>query len=205
MVSFSPPLGTMSDIPPKADIGTQSCNVRFVPEMEVASGLGGAALHSPTLPDLAGRADHYLSTTTGRMRLKLSAGHEMPRCHVRVLPSDRCQVEYQFHNLILRPQARHDNLAVSRALFKAAAEKHPGRLVMLCDRARVLARSDRARPPTTSQRNRPRGGSITRNFCGCLSGYSATPSTVADQIRPRRSFSRFVRPAECSQGKSSQN
>jgi len=142
MVSFSPPLGTMSDIPPKADIGTQSCNVRFVPEMEVASGLGGAALHSPTLPDLAGRADHYLSTTTGRMRLKLSAGHEMPRCHVSVLPSDRCQVEYQFHNLILRPQARHDNLAVSRALFKAAAEKHPGRLVMLCDRARVLARSD---------------------------------------------------------------
>jgi hypothetical protein len=38
---------------------------------------------------------------------------------------------------------RHDSLAVSRALFKAAADKHPGRLVMLCDRARVLARSDR--------------------------------------------------------------
>jgi hypothetical protein len=37
---------------------------------------------------------------------------------------------------------RHDSLAVSRALYKAAVEKHPGRLVMLCDRARVLARSD---------------------------------------------------------------
>lgn len=38
---------------------------------------------------------------------------------------------------------RHDNLATARALYKAAAIKHPDRLVMLCDRARVLARSDR--------------------------------------------------------------
>ena len=38
---------------------------------------------------------------------------------------------------------RHDSLAVSRALYKAAALNHPDRLVMLCDRARVLARSSR--------------------------------------------------------------
>ena len=46
---------------------------------------------------------------------------------------------------------RHDNLAVSRALYKGAVLSHPNRLVMLCDRARVLARSDR--PETwTSER-----------------------------------------------------
>jgi hypothetical protein len=38
---------------------------------------------------------------------------------------------------------RHDNLAVSRALYKGAVLSHPDRLVILCDRARVLARSDR--------------------------------------------------------------
>ncbi len=38
---------------------------------------------------------------------------------------------------------RHDSLSTARALYKAAILKHPGRLVMLCDRARVLARSDR--------------------------------------------------------------
>ena len=44
---------------------------------------------------------------------------------------------------IERVLVRHDSLAVSRALYKAAALNHPGRLVMLWDRARVLARSDR--------------------------------------------------------------
>ena len=38
---------------------------------------------------------------------------------------------------------RHDSLSVARALYKAAVLNHPDRLVMLCDRARVLARSDR--------------------------------------------------------------
>ena len=38
---------------------------------------------------------------------------------------------------------RHDSLATARALYKAAVLDHPDRLVMLCDRARVLARSDR--------------------------------------------------------------
>jgi hypothetical protein len=31
----------------------------------------------------------------------------------------------------------------ARALYRRAVVKHPGRLVMLCDRAHVLARSDR--------------------------------------------------------------
>jgi len=38
---------------------------------------------------------------------------------------------------------RHDSLATSRALYKAAVLNHPDRLVVLRDHARVLARSDR--------------------------------------------------------------
>ncbi len=38
---------------------------------------------------------------------------------------------------------RHDSLAAARALYRAAILNHPDRLVMLCDKARVLARSDR--------------------------------------------------------------
>ncbi len=38
---------------------------------------------------------------------------------------------------------RHDNLTVARAIYRGRVAQFPGRLVMLCDRARVLARSDR--------------------------------------------------------------
>lgn len=44
---------------------------------------------------------------------------------------------------------RHDSLATARALYRAAVLNHPDRLIMLCDRARVLARSDR--PETMPQ------------------------------------------------------
>jgi hypothetical protein len=44
---------------------------------------------------------------------------------------------------IERTLARHDDLAVSRALYRVHVKDNPGRLVMLCERARVLARSDR--------------------------------------------------------------
>ncbi len=50
---------------------------------------------------------------------------------------------------IERVLVRHDSLAVARALYKAAVLNHPDRLLMLCDRARVLARSDR--PETLPQ------------------------------------------------------
>jgi hypothetical protein len=36
-----------------------------------------------------------------------------------------------------------DRLDHARALYRRALMRYPGRLVMLCDRARVLARSDR--------------------------------------------------------------
>jgi len=39
--------------------------------------------------------------------------------------------------------ARDDRLHVARTLYEMVIEQYPGRLVMLCDRARVLARSDR--------------------------------------------------------------
>ena len=35
---------------------------------------------------------------------------------------------------------RHDNLTVARAIYRGRVSQYPGRLVMLCDRARVLAR-----------------------------------------------------------------
>jgi hypothetical protein len=38
---------------------------------------------------------------------------------------------------------RYDKLSIARAFFKAKIKEYPGRLIMLCDRARVLARSDR--------------------------------------------------------------
>ena len=39
---------------------------------------------------------------------------------------------------------RHNNLTVARAIYRGRVSQYPGRLIMLCDRARVLARSDRA-------------------------------------------------------------
>jgi len=38
--------------------------------------------------------------------------------------------------------AREDNLHVAHTVYNALADKYPDRLVMLCDRARVLARND---------------------------------------------------------------
>jgi hypothetical protein len=38
---------------------------------------------------------------------------------------------------------RHDNLTVARAIYRGRVSQYAGRLVMLRDRARVLARSDR--------------------------------------------------------------
>jgi hypothetical protein len=38
---------------------------------------------------------------------------------------------------------RHDSLTIARAIYRGRVAQLPGRLVMLCDRARVLARSDR--------------------------------------------------------------
>ena len=38
---------------------------------------------------------------------------------------------------------RHDSLMVASALYRGRVEQFPGRLVMLCERARVPARADR--------------------------------------------------------------
>jgi hypothetical protein len=37
----------------------------------------------------------------------------------------------------------HDILPIARAIYRGRVEQYPDRLIMLCDRARVLARSDR--------------------------------------------------------------
>jgi hypothetical protein len=44
---------------------------------------------------------------------------------------------------------RQDDLAIARKLYRTIAMEYPGRVVMLCDRARVLARSDQ--PETMPQ------------------------------------------------------
>ncbi len=38
---------------------------------------------------------------------------------------------------------RHADLKVARSIFRTCVEQYPGRLIMLCDGPRVLARSDR--------------------------------------------------------------
>jgi hypothetical protein len=38
---------------------------------------------------------------------------------------------------------RHVDLKVARSIYRASVEKYPRRLIMLCDGAQVLARSDR--------------------------------------------------------------
>jgi hypothetical protein len=43
---------------------------------------------------------------------------------------------------------RYD-LSIARAVYRGRVEQYPGRLIMLCDRARILARSDR--PETLPQ------------------------------------------------------
>jgi hypothetical protein len=39
--------------------------------------------------------------------------------------------------------ASEDNLSMARALYRYAIANNPDRVVLLCDRARILARSDR--------------------------------------------------------------
>ena len=41
---------------------------------------------------------------------------------------------------------RHADLKVARLIYRSRVEQYPGRLIMLCDHARVLARSDRPEP-----------------------------------------------------------
>src|ERR1700746_3796740 len=38
---------------------------------------------------------------------------------------------------------RHSDLKIARSIYRAGVEKFPGRLIMLCAGAQVLARSDR--------------------------------------------------------------
>jgi hypothetical protein len=38
---------------------------------------------------------------------------------------------------------RHADIKVARSIYRTSIERYPGRLIILCDGARVLARSDR--------------------------------------------------------------
>ena len=38
---------------------------------------------------------------------------------------------------------RHADVKVARSIYRTSIERYPGRLIMLCDGARVLTRSDR--------------------------------------------------------------
>ena len=50
-----------------------------------------------------------------------------------------------------RELAREQVLNIAQSKYKQSAAMHPNRIVMLCDRARVLARSDR-NPAYTAMR-----------------------------------------------------
>ena len=41
---------------------------------------------------------------------------------------------------------RHADLKIARSIYRTRVEEYPGRLIMLCDHARVLARSDQPQP-----------------------------------------------------------
>ena len=45
---------------------------------------------------------------------------------------------------------RYENLSIARAVFKAKIGEYPGRLIMLRDSARILARSDQPIPSSMS-------------------------------------------------------
>ena len=39
---------------------------------------------------------------------------------------------------------RHADIKVARSIYQTSVKRYPGRLIMLCDGTRVIARSDRA-------------------------------------------------------------
>jgi hypothetical protein len=41
---------------------------------------------------------------------------------------------------------RHADIKIARSIYRNSVERYPGRLVVLCDGARVLTRSDRPQP-----------------------------------------------------------
>ena len=41
---------------------------------------------------------------------------------------------------------RHADFKTARSIYRTSVEQYPGRLIMLCDGTRVLARSDRPEP-----------------------------------------------------------
>jgi hypothetical protein len=53
----------------------------------------------------------------------------------------RCRIEISSEGIVAVIDS-HDCLDVARSLYWHAVMNHPNRLVMLCDRVRVLARSD---------------------------------------------------------------
>jgi len=70
-------------------------------------------------------------------------------CGVRPLPTDIAKYSIE----LFKPGGedagieeildRHADLRVTRSIYRASVEKFPERLIMLCDGAQVLARSDR--------------------------------------------------------------
>jgi hypothetical protein len=53
---------------------------------------------------------------------------------------------------VARELAREHLLSIAHAKYKQSAAAYPNRIVMLCDRATVLARSDRSRPSAAMRR-----------------------------------------------------
>jgi hypothetical protein len=63
---------------------------------------------------------------------------------------------------------RHDSLTAARVLYKAVVLNYAERLIMLCDRARVLARSDRPETMPENKRAAPSPGPLRHNISASL-------------------------------------
>ena len=63
------------------------------------------------------------------------------------MPTDIARYSIEIFNQggegIEQTLARHADIKVARSIYRTSVDQYPGRLIMLCDGARVLARSDR--------------------------------------------------------------
>lgn len=99
------------------------------------------------------RCDRRNSDLHGGIVLGFNAHLESSACERSKAMSRPIQMNGKYTIELCRPGGedtgiervfeRQDDLAIARKLYRRIATEYPGRVVMLCDRAHVLARSDR--------------------------------------------------------------
>jgi hypothetical protein len=77
----------------------------------------------------------YAAPSLGRELIGDPVPTNIARCSVELCKQDREGIEQNLD--------RHADPKVARSIYRTSIEQYPGRLIMLCDGARVLIRSDR--------------------------------------------------------------